>query len=79
MVGPVRIIVSVSWPDRRRRDVPNVWPTVKACVDGCVDAEVIADDDDSHVESMTFRRAPELSGVAQTARIALTFEEVGAC
>jgi len=76
MTGPVRILVTVAWPDRRRRDVPNIYPTVKACVDGIVDAGVLTDDDDGHVESMTFRRSPELSGLAATTRIAITLEEV---
>lgn len=33
----------------RRRDVANYYPTVKACLDGVVDAGVLPDDDDLHV------------------------------
>ena len=33
----------------RRRDVANFYPTIKACLDGCVDAGVLPDDDDKHV------------------------------
>lgn len=33
----------------RRRDVANYYPTIKACLDGVVDAGVLPDDDDKHV------------------------------
>lgn len=33
----------------RRRDVANYYPTIKACLDGVVDAGVLPDDDDRHV------------------------------
>lgn len=44
-----RILVVVRWPDRRRRDVHNLFPTIKAAVDGLVDAGVLPDDDDTHL------------------------------
>lgn len=33
--------------DNRRRDAINLCATLKACVDGCVDAGVLTDDDDT--------------------------------
>lgn len=36
-------------PDHRRRDSSNWFPTLKACVDGLVDAGVIHDDSDKYV------------------------------
>src|SRR5215207_15539 len=42
----VQATVFVAWPDRRRRDVHNVMPTVKACIDGLVDAKILVDDSD---------------------------------
>ena len=33
----------------RRRDVANYYPTVKACLDGIVDAGVLVDDSDRYV------------------------------
>ncbi len=49
--------VDVAWPDKRRRDVANVHPTVKAIVDGLVDAGVLPDDDDRHLMGPDLRRA----------------------
>ena len=66
------ITVHVAWPDRRRRDVHNIMPTVKACVDGFVDFGVLPDDDDHHLIGPDLRVDPELSGVAKVTR--LTFE-----
>lgn len=40
------LTVSVGWqPLKRRRDRLNLAPTLKAILDGCVDAKVIPDDD----------------------------------
>lgn len=36
-------------PDRRRRDVANLYPSFKAAIDGLVDAAVLDDDDDTHL------------------------------
>jgi crossover junction endodeoxyribonuclease RusA len=36
-------------PDRRRRDPANLYPSIKACVDGLVDARVLPDDDAAHL------------------------------
>lgn len=43
------IVVTVGWPDKRRRDVHNLMPTIKACIDGFVDAGLIPDDSDTHL------------------------------
>lgn len=66
------ITVHVAWPDRRRRDVHNVMPTVKACVDGFVDFGMLPDDDDKHLIGPDLRVDPERSGVAKVTR--LTFD-----
>ena len=51
----VSIVVQPWAKDRRyRQDIANCFPCAKACIDGLVDAEVIADDDDSHLVSLTF-------------------------
>lgn len=44
-----QITAWVAWPDRRRRDVHNLMPTLKALVDGLVDAGVLPDDSDRHL------------------------------
>lgn len=55
------VTIWVSWPDRRRRDVLNLAPTVKACIDGMTDAGLWPDDDDLHLIGPDFRVSPELS------------------
>lgn len=37
--------------DRRRRDRHNLYPSVKALVDGLVDAKVVPDDDAEHLSA----------------------------
>ena len=41
---PVRCVVTINYRDRRRRDAANLAPTVKAIVDGLVDAGILPDD-----------------------------------
>jgi crossover junction endodeoxyribonuclease RusA len=43
-------------PDNRRRDVSNLFPSVKAAVDGLVDAGVIKDDNDKFVVALEMVR-----------------------
>lgn len=55
----VRIVIGFEFPDRRRRDVGNLYPYVaKPIVDGLVDARVIRDDDDYHLIGPDLRRVP---------------------
>lgn len=50
--------IAVGYPDRRRRDTPNMWPTLKPILDGIVtDAGILPDDDDEHLTALTFRRS----------------------
>src|SRR5699024_4631139 len=51
--GPLpycHIEIAVGWPDKSRRDVHNIMPTIKALIDGCVDAGLLADDSDQHIQ-----------------------------
>lgn len=43
-IGPCRVVVTLPVVDRRRRDPHNYAPTVKAVVDGLVDAKLWPDD-----------------------------------
>ena len=57
MHGLVRITATVHIADKRRREVSNLFPTFKACIDGFVDAGILADDSDAHVIGPDPRRA----------------------
>lgn len=55
VAGSVRIVAHI-WKDRAGRyDPNNLWPTVKAVVDGFVDAGLLADDDHQHVTGPDMR------------------------
>jgi len=69
--GLVRITATVHIADKRRREVSNYFPTFKACVDGFVDAGVLADDSDAHVIGPDPRR-----GYDKTPRIVFELTEV---
>jgi crossover junction endodeoxyribonuclease RusA len=45
----IRVVGVVHPPDRRRRDPHNLYPTLKAYIDGIVKAGVIVDDDSEHL------------------------------
>lgn len=66
---PVRIIATFWKPRAGRYDPNNLWPTVKACVDGFVDAGLLADDDHKHVIGPDMRH-----GGKGEQRIEFTFE-----
>lgn len=54
-LGRAHIVAVYEPPDRRRRDPANLYPSVKACVDGLVDAGVLPDDDAAHLEGPDMR------------------------
>ena len=57
----------------RRRDASNLAPTVKAAVDGIVDAGAIPDDSDQYVIGTEFRNGEPASGLA---RLRLTITDL---
>jgi len=75
MRTPVRITITFGWPDRRRRDAPNLWPTVKPLIDGITDEGVLPDDNDTHVHATTFQASPELAPKGHV-RIHIELQEV---
>lgn len=46
--------IAVGWPDKRRRDVANIAPTIKALVDGAIDAGLLPDDSDKHIVETSY-------------------------
>lgn len=67
------ILAEYQPPDRRRRDPANLYPSVKACVDGiCLDAKVLADDDAEHLDGPDMR----LGDVFPLGRLVLVLTEL---
>ena len=59
LVDRGHVTVSIGWqPLKRTRDADNLAPTVKAAIDGFVDAGVFANDDDKHRLSTTYTTYP---------------------
>lgn len=55
-----RIVLTVRYPTRHRRDVGNLYEYVaKPVVDGLVDAHLLPDDDDTHLVGPDLRRHPD--------------------
>ncbi|WP_435110120.1 hypothetical protein [Nocardiopsis synnemataformans] len=54
-MAAVEITAIVHPKTNRRFDPHNLQPTVKAAIDGIVDAQLIADDDSSRLVSVAFR------------------------
>lgn len=50
------IVVWIRFPNNVRRDVGNYYPTAKALVDGLVDANLLADDNDQFLIGPDMRR-----------------------
>jgi hypothetical protein len=70
-----RIVITVRFPDLRRRDVSNLYPYVaKPLMDGLIDARVLPDDDDRHVIGPDLRRDPDRG----PHRICIDIEDLGA-
>ena len=57
--GPAELTVTFAFPDRRRRDLDNY--SIKAAIDGAVDAHVIADDRSTVLRNVTRIPAQECS------------------
>lgn len=47
--NPCLLIAHIGFPDKRRRDLHNYYPTLKALIDGVVDAGALIDDDHTHL------------------------------
>lgn len=60
-------------PDNRRRDMSNLFPSVKAAVDGIVDAGVLLDDNDKFVLSLELTRG---KGIVKGGQLVIEIEEI---
>lgn len=57
-LGPSAVTAMIGYPAAGRADPANAAPTVKAIIDGLVDARVWDDDDHTHIPSVAFTRNP---------------------
>ena len=57
-----RVEVEFAYPDRRRRDRSNLAPTVKALMDGLIDAGLLPDDSDRFLDGPHTIIADHLAG-----------------
>lgn len=71
---PVKITAVIHRADRRKADAPNSWPSVKAAIDGLVDAGVLTDDSDEYVAETSFRPGEIVHGSQLTLIIELVKE-----
>src|SRR5690606_9010412 len=77
--GRMKAAARFQWADKRRRDTSNLFPTLKAAVDGLTDAGVLPNgDDDRHVADTAIGvELPPNPALKGYARMVLTIEEVG--
>lgn len=73
---PADVLAVVHTPTNTKFDPPNAWPTVKAILDGLVDAGVIPDDSDKEIPVTSFARGPK-TGAQGRYRIAIRFMDAG--
>lgn len=73
----LRLVAWLRFPDARRRDPHNYMPTLKAMVDGFVDAGVLTDDDKHHLQGPDPRcdsLAPMTAKCLGSKMVGITFE-----
>lgn len=58
-LGASTVTAIIGYPTKTRADPANAAPTVKAIIDGLVDARVWDDDDHTHIPSVAFTRNPQ--------------------
>ncbi|MCO6011452.1 hypothetical protein NE236_41535 [Actinoallomurus purpureus] len=66
------IVAEYRPPDRRRRDVHNLFPSAKAAIDGLVDAHVLHDDSDRYLVGPDMR----IGDVEKSGRLVLHITEL---
>ncbi|MGY0232784.1 hypothetical protein [Longispora urticae] len=69
------MVAVLSFGDRRRRDAHNYMPTVKAIVDGAIDAGVLDDDDNTRLVGPDLRVDPGRARGVHLITYSLTDEE----
>ncbi len=67
------LTVRIGWPNRQRRDAHNLVLTLKALIDGMVDADLLPDDDDAHLTGPDLRTY--IARVPKSVVLTFTFTE----
>lgn len=67
---PVNAVAVIHTPTNGRFDPPNAWPTVKAMLDGMVDAGVLPDDNHKCIPFTGFKRGAK-TGVKGRYRVSI--------
>ncbi|HEM4067496.1 TPA: hypothetical protein U1W09_002099 [Streptococcus suis] len=73
--NPCEVTVTIYSPTKSRLDPPNLYPTVKAIIDGMTDAGLWTDDSHEVIKYMTFEYGG-LSGLKDKYRVEIEVEEV---
>lgn len=74
----VRAEVDFEFPNRRRRDVHNLMPTVKPLIDGLVDAGLLVDDSTAHLVGPDLRVSDDLCPKAYACSLVITLRRTDA-
>ena len=53
--NPCEVIITVYSPTKSKLDPPNLYPTIKAIIDGMTDAGIWTDDNHKVIKAMTFK------------------------
>ncbi|MGT2896263.1 hypothetical protein ACVRZR_07795 [Streptococcus entericus] len=73
--NPCEVTITVYSPTKSKLDPPNLYPTVKAIIDGMTDAGIWTDDNHNVIKAMTFRYGG-LSGEKGHYRLVFDIKEV---
>lgn len=76
LLGTTHVAAFIGYPRNSKADPSNAFPTVKALIDGMVDAGVWPDDDSTHVIGPTYLRGNKCDPSTHTVRLVLTPQEV---
>jgi crossover junction endodeoxyribonuclease RusA len=75
-LGTTHVAAFIGYPRNGTADPGNAAPTVKALIDGMVDAGVWPDDDSTHVLGPTYLRDPKTGDGTYRVRLVLSSQEV---
>lgn len=76
LLGTTHVAAFIGYPRNAKADPSNAFPTVKALIDGMVDAGVWPDDDSTHVIGPTYLRGNKCDPNTHTVRLVLTPQEI---